>query len=86
MCVLQFSGWLSVKIPFIACAKFPVSFACAMDSKIRIPSSIASVRQSTSKFKLFSGLDGALIATMYEKQKVFVCMRQRITNFYEQTT
>ena len=55
-----------------------------MDSKIRIPSSIASVKQSASKFKLFSGLDGALIATMYEKQKVFVCMRQLITNFYEQ--
>ena len=33
MCVLQFSGWLSVKILFIACAKFPVSFACTMDSQ-----------------------------------------------------
>ena len=86
MCVLQFSGWLSVKVLFIACAKFPASFACAMDSKIRIPSSIASVSQSASNFKLFSGLDGALIiATMYEKQKVFVCMRQLITNFIQTT-
>ena len=74
MCVLQFSGWLSVKILFIAHAKFPVSFACAMDSKIRIPSSIASVRQSASKFKLFSGLDDALIATMYEKRCLCACV------------
>ena len=31
-----------------------------------------------------SGLDGALIATMHEKQKVFVCMCQPISNFDNQ--
>ena len=31
--------------------------------------------------KLFSGFDGALDATTYEKLKVYVCIRQLISNF-----
>ena len=37
---------------------FPVSFACAVDSKVHVAQSIASVK--VNKFKLFSGFDDAL--------------------------
>ena len=49
-------SWKSI----YACARFLVSFVFAVDSKIQIPQSTASVRQSLSKFKPFSGWDGTL--------------------------
>ena len=56
---------------------FLVSFVFAVDSKIQIPQSTALVRQSSSKFKLFLGLNGALIAT-----KAVVCVHASI-NFMD---
>ena len=49
--------------PVYASRKFPVSFECTVDFKIHISQSIASL----SKFKLFLGLDGALIAAFHKK-------------------
>ena len=48
-----------------------------VDSKIQVTQSLAYVRQSSSKFKLFSGLDG--VATTHEKLKVSVCMNNQRT-------
>ena len=41
----------------------------------KVTQSLASMREPSSKFKLFSHFDGVLAATMHEKQKIFVHMK-----------
>ena len=42
-----------------------------MDSIVQVTQSVALMRQLASKFQLFSGLHGALMPTVHEKQKIF---------------
>ena len=48
--------------------RFLVAFVHVVDSSVEVAQSMMSMRQSASKFLLFSGLDGALVVT---KSKYF---------------